>query len=70
VLTYFGLTLLYSLNNVPYCALITKLATKPLELISCQSYRFVLCGVAGFIVSVGLPVMVSWCARVISLSSK
>lgn len=60
VLTYFGLSLLYSLNNVPYCALITKLTTNPQELISCQSYRFVLCGVAGFIVSVGLPVMVSW----------
>lgn len=60
VVTYLGLSLLYSLNNVPYCALITKLTTNPQELISCQSYRFVLCGIAGFAVSVGLPVMVSF----------
>jgi len=60
VVTYFGLSLLYSLNNVPYCALITRLTTNPQELISCQSYRFVLCGIAGFAVSVGLPVMVLW----------
>ncbi len=58
--TYFGLSLMYSLNNVPYCALITTLTTNPQELISCQSYRFGLCGIAGFAVSVGLPIMVSW----------
>lgn len=58
VVTYFTLSVLYSLNNVPYCALITKITTNPLELVSCQSWRFALCGVAGFAVSVGLPVMV------------
>lgn len=60
VVTYFALSILYSLNNVPYCALITKITTNPIELVSCQSWRFALCGVAGFAVSVGLPVMVTW----------
>lgn len=58
VVTYFALSVLYSLNNVPYCALITKITANPLELVSCQSWRFALCGVAGFAVSVGLPMMV------------
>ncbi|HFP9379854.1 MFS transporter [Raoultella ornithinolytica] len=60
VLTYFALSVLYSLNNVPYCALITKITANPLELVSCQSWRFALCGIAGFAVSVGLPVMVKY----------
>lgn len=60
VVTYFALSVLYSLNNVPYCALITKITTNPLELVSCQSWRFALCGVAGFAVSVGLPIMVDY----------
>ncbi|MGL5240737.1 MAG: MFS transporter [Kluyvera ascorbata] len=60
VVTYFALSVLYSLNNVPYCALITKITANPLELVSCQSWRFALCGVAGFAVSVGLPIMVKF----------
>lgn len=60
VVTYFALSVLYSLNNVPYCALITKITANPLELVSCQSWRFALCGVAGFAVSVGLPMMVKY----------
>ncbi|MEX3018745.1 MFS transporter [Kluyvera sp. STS39-E] len=60
VITYFALSVLYSLNNVPYCALITKITANPLELVSCQSWRFALCGVAGFAVSVGLPIMVKY----------
>lgn len=30
VVTYFALSVLYSLNNVPYCALITKITANPL----------------------------------------
>ena len=41
-----------------YCALINTMTTRHNEVISCQSWRFVLCGVAGFLVSVGLPWMV------------
>lgn len=34
------------------------MTTRHNEVIACQSRRFVLCGVAGFLVSVGLPWMV------------
>lgn len=34
------------------------MTTRHNEVIACQSWRFVLCGVAGFLVSVGLPWMV------------
>lgn len=63
IATYFALSVLYSLNNVPYCALVTKITSNPVELVSCQSWRFALCGVAGFAVSVGLPVMVKYFGR-------
>lgn len=48
----------YTAINVPYCALINTMTTRHSEVISCQAWRFVLCGVAGFLVSVGLPWMV------------
>ncbi len=60
IVTYFGLSLLYTLNNVPYCALITRITNDPLEVISCQSYRFAISGVAGFAVSAGLPLLVTY----------
>lgn len=60
VVTYMGLSLLYSANNVPYCALITRITNEPQEVISCQTFRFALSGVAGFAVSVGLPILVDY----------
>ncbi|WP_257970824.1 MFS transporter [Vibrio parahaemolyticus] len=60
IVTYFGLSLLYTLNNVPYCALITRITDNPAEVISCQSYRFAISGVAGFAVSAGLPFLVTY----------
>jgi len=59
IATYFLLSLLYSLNNVPYCALISKITNNPREVVSCQSFRFALSGGAGFAVAVGLPYMVT-----------
>lgn len=56
--TYFLLSVSYTAINVPYCALINTMTTDHREVISCQSWRFVLCGVAGFMVSVGLPWLV------------
>ncbi len=38
----------YTAINVPYCALINTMTTRHSEVISCQAWRFVLCGVAGF----------------------
>lgn len=56
--TYLLLSVGYTAINVPYCALINTMTTRHSEVISCQSWRFVLCGVAGFLVSVGLPWLV------------
>ncbi|MVZ80375.1 MFS transporter, partial [Escherichia coli] len=56
--TYLLLSMSYTAINVPYCALINTMTTRHSEVISCQSWRFVLCGVAGFLVSVGLPWLV------------
>jgi len=57
--TYLLLSLSYTAINVPYCALINTMTTRHSEVLSCQSWRFVLCGVAGFLVSVGLPWLVA-----------
>jgi GPH family glycoside/pentoside/hexuronide:cation symporter len=54
--TYFLLAFSYSLNNVPYCALITRMTDSAEEGVSCQSVRFALVAVASFTVSVGLPI--------------
>lgn len=58
--TYFLLSLSYTAINVPYCALINTMTTDHREVIACQAWRFVLCGVAGFMVSVGLPWLVQY----------
>ncbi|WP_432413811.1 MFS transporter [Pantoea allii] len=57
--TYLLLSVSYTAINVPYCALINTMTTRHTEVLACQSWRFVLCGVAGFLVSVGLPWLVS-----------
>jgi len=57
-ITYFLLAFSYSLNNVPYCALITRMTDSAREGVSCQSVRFALVAIASFCVSVGLPIMV------------
>ncbi|WP_312074219.1 MFS transporter [Atlantibacter sp.] len=56
--TYLLLSVGYTAINVPYCALINTMTTRHDEVLACQSWRFVLCGVAGFLVSVGLPWLV------------
>ncbi|NCH36391.1 MFS transporter [Cronobacter sakazakii] len=56
--TYLLLSVGYTAINVPYCALINTMTTRHHEVLACQSWRFVLCGVAGFLVSVGLPWLV------------
>src|SRR5476649_525464 len=57
--TYLLLSMSYTAINVPYCALINSMTTVHREVISCQAWRFVLCGIAGFLVSVGLPWLVA-----------
>ncbi|MCS4496304.1 sugar (glycoside-pentoside-hexuronide) transporter [Pantoea ananatis] len=57
--TYLLLSVSYTAINVPYCALINTMTTRHTEVLACQSWRFVLCGGAGFLVSVGLPWLVA-----------
>lgn len=57
-ITYLILSLSYSAINVPYCALISTMTKDHQDVMSCQTWRFMLCGVSGFLVSVGLPWMV------------
>ncbi|EAX8240703.1 MFS transporter [Salmonella enterica] len=61
--TYLILSVGYTAINVPYCALINTMTTRHEEVIACQSWHFVLCGGAGFVVSVGLPWMVDFLGR-------
>ena len=58
--TYFLLSIGYTANNVPYCALINAITNRHDQVMSCQSWRFVLSGIAGFLVSVGLPGVVAF----------
>ncbi|UWM62939.1 MFS transporter [Enterobacter sp. CP102] len=58
--TYFLLSIGYTANNVPYCALINAITNRHDQVMSCQSWRFVLSGIAGFLVAVGLPWMVEY----------
>ena len=58
--TYMLLSVCYTAINVPYCALINTMTTNHKEVIQCQTWRFVLTGAAGVLVSVGLPWFVSF----------
>lgn len=54
--SYTALSLLYTLVNVPYCAMINNLSQDPHERVSMQSYRFAFAALGGLIVSsVALP---------------
>lgn len=55
-ISYTALSLLYTLVNVPYCALINNLSQNPAERVSMQSYRFAFAALGGVLVSlVALP---------------
>lgn len=65
--TYLLLSLSYTAINVPYCALINTMTTNHKEVIKCQTWRFVLTGFAGLMVSVGLPWFVGFSVKKIKL---
>lgn len=50
--SYTALSLLYTLVNVPYCAMINNLSQNPTERVSMQSYRFAFAALGGILVSV------------------
>ncbi|HAU5566164.1 TPA: MFS transporter [Serratia fonticola] len=58
--TYFLMSLTYTAINIPYCSLGGVITNDPGERVSCQSYRFVMVGVATLILSLSLLPMAEW----------
>ncbi|GED23483.1 MFS transporter [Halomonas halmophila] len=58
--TYFAMSLLYTAVNIPYCALGGVITSDHRERVSCQSYRFILVGIAYLILNSGLMPLVQW----------
>mgnify|MGYP001069835326 CR=1 FL=1 len=59
-ITYTLLTLLYTVVNIPYCALGGVITNDPKERVACQSYRFVMVGIATLLLSLTLLPMADW----------
>ena len=58
--TYFLMSLTYTAINIPYCSLGGVITNDPGERVSCQTYRFVMVGVATLILSLSLLPMAEW----------
>ncbi|MCT4705195.1 MFS transporter [Enterobacteriaceae bacterium H16N7] len=58
--TYFLLSLTYTAINIPYCSLGSVITNDPKERVACQSYRFVMVGIATLLLSLTLLPMVDW----------
>ena len=58
--TYFLMSLTYTAINIPYCSLGGVITSDPGERVSCQSYRFVMVGVATLILSLTLLPLADW----------
>ena len=58
--TYFFMSLTYTAINIPYCSLGGVITNDPGERVSCQSYRFVMVGIATLILSLSLLPMAEW----------
>ncbi|NDJ58905.1 MFS transporter [Enterobacteriaceae bacterium 4M9] len=58
--TYFLLSLTYTAINIPYCSLGSVITRDPGERVACQSYRFVLVGLATLLLTLSLLPMVEW----------
>ncbi|ADP09991.1 hypothetical protein EJP617_03100 [Erwinia sp. Ejp617] len=58
--TYFLMSLTYTAINIPYCSLGGVITNDPGERVSCQSYRFVMVGIATLILSLSLLPMAGW----------
>lgn len=58
--TYFLMSLVYTAINIPYCSLGSVISSDPEDRVACQSYRFILAGIATLIVSLTLLPMVEW----------
>jgi GPH family glycoside/pentoside/hexuronide:cation symporter len=58
--TYFLLSIAYTAINIPYCSLGSVITSDPGERVACQSYRFILVGIATLILSLSLLPLVEW----------
>jgi GPH family glycoside/pentoside/hexuronide:cation symporter len=58
--TYFLMSLAYTAINIPYCSLGGVITNEPHERVSCQSYRFVMVGIATLILSLTLLPMTEY----------
>ncbi|WP_426816926.1 glycoside-pentoside-hexuronide (GPH):cation symporter [Winslowiella sp. 2C04] len=58
--TYFLMSLAYTAINIPYCSLGGVITNDPGERVSCQSYRFVMVGIATLILSLSLLPLAEW----------
>ena len=58
--TYIGLTLAYTMNNVPYSALMGVMTPSNTERTILSSWRFAAAFMGGFLVMVGTPVLVDY----------
>ncbi|MFS2223032.1 glycoside-pentoside-hexuronide (GPH):cation symporter [Pantoea sp. B65] len=58
--TYFLMSLSYTAINIPYCSLGGVITNDPGERVSCQSYRFVMVGIATLILSLSLLPLAQW----------
>ena len=58
--TYFLMSLTYTAINIPYCSLGGVITADPHERVSCQSYRFIMVGIATLILSSTLLPMAEW----------
>lgn len=61
--TYVALILLYTLVNIPYCALGGVITANPKQRISLQSYRFVLSTAGGMLSTVLMMPLVNWVGK-------
>ncbi|CAK9886009.1 MAG: Inner membrane symporter YicJ [Candidatus Erwinia impunctatus] len=58
--TYFLMSLTYTAINIPYCSLGGVITNDSKERVSCQSWRFIMVGVATLLLSLTLLPMVDW----------
>jgi Na+/melibiose symporter-like transporter len=61
--TYIGLTLAYTVNNVPYSALMGVMTPSPVERTNLSAWRFAGAFLGGFLVMVGTPLLVARLGR-------
>jgi len=58
--TYFLMSVAYTAINIPYCSLGSVITNDPHERVACQSYRFVMVGIATLLLSLTLLPMADW----------